>query len=121
MTIDPAVRFLQIFFVSLMICGCASYQTFSNVRPEELNSSTLWPGLELQLVYDDGSFAKFTVHASTEDMVISTSGKQWPKEGIKKLTIKDPASSLSCRFTYWRHRVPCQGKEEVNRKGGGFK
>jgi hypothetical protein len=81
-----------------------TYQSFNDVPPDEVNSSTLLPGDELQLEYRDVSLTKFTVDALTEDTIISMDGEHWPKAGIKKLTIKIPSNSSDCgSLASWRN------------------
>jgi hypothetical protein len=90
--------------IAILASGCATYQTFNDVPPDQLNSSTLHPGDELQLEYSDGSLTKFTVDALTEDTIISMDGEHWPKAGIKKLTIKIASNSSDCgSLASWRN------------------
>ena len=85
-----------ILTIAIALNGCATYQTFADVPPEQLNNSTLRPGDELKLEYSDGVIAKFTVDALTENAIVSANGEHWPKKGIKNLTIKIPANSADC-------------------------
>ena len=96
-----------VLVVTILLNGCATYQTFYDVPPEQLNSSTLRSGDRLQLEYGDGSVAKLTVEAVTDDAIISKNGDHWPKIGVKKLTIEIPANSSDCgSLASWRN-VKC--------------
>ena len=89
----------------VLVFGCASYETYSDVKPEELNTSTLWSGLKLRLEYADGTQARFTVREVNDDSIVSTDGKEWPKTGIKTLTLKTPPNSADCgSLASWRNR-----------------
>jgi hypothetical protein len=93
---------LQVSVISLLMCSCTTYQSFSDVPADELNTSTLRPGHKLQLEYYDGSIAKFKVLDLTETTIISTDGMHWPKEGISTLKIKRASHSLQCQnFLFW--------------------
>ena len=111
-----SAKFLScILACSVLICGCATYETYNDVQPEELNVSTLWPGLELKLQYADGTKAKFAVDRVTETSIISTDGKEWPKTEIEALTIKLPPNSADCGSLASWDNGRCW-KDEVDRK-----
>jgi len=93
-----------ILAIAILISGCATYQTFNDVPPDQLNDSTLRSGDKLQLEYSDGILVKLTVDALTENAIVSADGEHWPKKGIKKLTIKIPANSSDCgNLASWRN------------------
>jgi hypothetical protein len=93
-----------ILTIAISLNGCATYETFTDVPPDQLNNSTLRPGDELQLEYSDGIVAKLTVDALTENAIVSADGEHWPKKGIKKLTIKILANSSDCgSLASWRN------------------
>ena len=101
--------------VLALMAGCATYETYYDVRPEELDRTTLWPGLELELVYADGTQAEFTVDEVTESKIVSREGREWSKTGIKELTIKVPPNSSDCgSLSSWRNGQ-CW-KDEIDRK-----
>ena len=92
----PARNIVSTFAFLMLALGCASYKTFNDVRPDELNTSTLWPGLELQLEYVDGTKGEFTIREVKDESIVATDGKVWPKTGIRTLTIKVPPSMAYC-------------------------
>jgi len=100
---------------STLMHGCATYVTYNDVQPEELNTSTLWSGLKLQLQYADGTQARFTVDRVTESSIVATDGSEWPKTGIEALTIKNPPHSADCGSLASWNKSRCW-KDEVDRK-----
>ena len=93
-----------VFFVMTFVAACASYETFTNVQPSELNSSTLWPGMKLRLHYEDGTEAAITVREVTEISIISTDGTSWPKTGINSLAVRSSSATQDCgSLASWRN------------------
>lgn len=65
--------------------------------------------------YGDGIVTRLTVDSLTENTIVSADGEHWPKEGIRKLTIKIPANSSDCgSLASWRNGL-CW-KEDAKRE-----
>jgi hypothetical protein len=82
--------------VALFLNGCATSATYYDVDESELSSETLWPGLRLDVEYESGKTAKIIVSEVTDRSIISDDGSEWPKSGIRRLTVKGLSNSSDC-------------------------
>ena len=84
--------------------GCATYETFEDVQASELHSGTLMLGDQIKITYDDGTEVEMVVAEILDDHLVADSGEQWPKEGIRSLTIRvEPDSSDCSSLASWKN------------------
>ena len=110
-----ACRAVGALLVLLCLCGCATSETYYDVEESELTAGTLWPGLKLDVEYQDGTQAKIVVAEVTDESILANDGTEWPKSGIHKLKVKGLSNSSDCGSLHSWNNYQCW-KDDLSRQ-----